>query len=105
VIESISPNAAKARHGALQEVTINSNIMTANHMPKYEAKKPFATLEDDVAESLPAKTRENAFGLASQPRPRVGSSARRSALGWSKRSSGKASSELKENVGVVVSMT
>ncbi|KAF5333934.1 hypothetical protein D9758_018161 [Tetrapyrgos nigripes] len=106
IIGSTSRAAGKASHGSpLQEITVNPNLMTANHMPKYEANKPFATLEDDLAEQFPAKTRENAFGLASQPRPRVGSSARRTALGWAKRSTGKVSSELKENVGVGVSMT
>lgn len=38
---------------------------------------------------------KNALGLPA--RPRVGSNARRSALGWSKRGSGRPSSELKEN--------
>ncbi|KAJ7785840.1 hypothetical protein B0H16DRAFT_1354701 [Mycena metata] len=40
--------------------------------------------------------RENAWGLAPNARPRVASAARRSALGWAKRST-KASTDLKEN--------
>jgi serine/arginine repetitive matrix protein 2 len=42
--------------------------------------------------------RENAYGLAPDARPRVGSGARRAALGWSKRSNGpKSSTGQKEN--------
>ena len=43
--------------------------------------------------------RENAYGLApTAARPRVASVARRTALGWSKRSTGKSSTGQKENV-------
>jgi serine/arginine repetitive matrix protein 2 len=40
---------------------------------------------------------ENGVGVATTARPRVGSTARRTALGWSKRSNGKSSTDRKEN--------
>ncbi|KAJ6619274.1 hypothetical protein B0H10DRAFT_2216971 [Mycena sp. CBHHK59/15] len=46
--------------------------------------------------ALQAVERENAWGLAPNARPRVASAARRTALGWAKRST-KASTDLKEN--------
>ncbi|KAJ7772927.1 hypothetical protein DFH07DRAFT_913167 [Mycena maculata] len=46
--------------------------------------------------SVLSPKRENAWGLAPNARPRVASAARRTALGWAKRST-KASSDLKEN--------
>ena len=42
--------------------------------------------------------RENAYGLAPMACPRVPSIARRTALGWSKHSSGKSSTDQKENI-------
>ncbi|KAF8872637.1 hypothetical protein BD779DRAFT_1572174 [Infundibulicybe gibba] len=75
----------------LQQVPVNSNIMSA--VPTLDALKPFSPLVLDVEPK-----RENAFGLAPAARPRVASTARRSALGWSKRSNGKSSSDQKENV-------
>ncbi|KAF8878425.1 hypothetical protein BD779DRAFT_1663807 [Infundibulicybe gibba] len=75
----------------LQQVPVNSNIISA--VPTLDALKPFSPLVLDVEPK-----RENAFGLAPAARPRVASTARRSALGWSKRSNGKSSSDQKENV-------
>ncbi|KAF8148662.1 hypothetical protein B0H34DRAFT_802878 [Crassisporium funariophilum] len=75
----------------LQQIPINTNRMTT--APSLEALKPFSPLVMDVEPK-----RENAFGLAPAARPRVGSTARRTALGWSKRSTGaKASTGQKEN--------
>jgi serine/arginine repetitive matrix protein 2 len=75
----------------LQEVHINANIMST--APSLDALKPFSPLFLDVEPK-----RENAYGLAPMARPRVASNARRSALGWSKRSTGKSSTGQKENV-------
>ena len=76
----------------LQEVKVNTNVKSST-APSLEAIKPFTPLFMDVEPK-----RENAYGLAPLARPRVPSNARRSALGWSKRSSGKSSTDQKENV-------
>ncbi|KAF8867965.1 hypothetical protein CPB84DRAFT_1810241 [Gymnopilus junonius] len=87
------------RTPVLQPVIINKNIMHA--APSLEAIKPFSPLVVDIEPK-----RENAFGLAPNARPRVGSNARRTALGWSKRSTGKTSTDQKENaVGTGALMT
>jgi serine/arginine repetitive matrix protein 2 len=75
----------------LQEVKVNANVTST--VPSLEAIKPFSPLFLDVEPK-----RENAYGLAPLARPRVPSNARRTALGWSKRSSGKSSTDQKENV-------
>ena len=76
----------------LQEVKVNTNVK-ASTAPSIEAIKPFSPMFLDVEPK-----RENAYGLAPLARPRVPSNARRTALGWSKRSSGKSSTDQKENV-------
>ena len=75
---------------ALQEIPINANI--ASPVPTPKASKALKDIEPK---------RENAFGLAPHARPRVGSNARRTALGWTKRSNGpgKTSTDKKENAG------
>ncbi|KAA1479222.1 hypothetical protein DENSPDRAFT_830309 [Dentipellis sp. KUC8613] len=49
----------------------------------------------DISPFVPEKNGKNSFGLPA--RPRVGSNARRTALGWAKRSIGKENKENKEN--------
>ena len=75
----------------LQQINVNHNILSP--APSLDALKPFSPLVVDVEPK-----RENAFGLAPHARPRVGSTARRTALGWTKRSTGKSSTDQKENV-------
>lgn len=75
----------------LQQVHINQNIMPT--APSLDVLKTFSPLCMDIEPK-----RENAYGLAPAARPRVPSVTRRSALGWSKRSSGKSSTDQKENV-------
>jgi len=75
----------------LRQVPVN--VYTLSVAPSIGALKPFSPLAVDIEPK-----RENAFGLAPNVRPRVGSTARRTALGWSKRSTGKASTDQKENV-------
>ncbi|KAF8996426.1 hypothetical protein BDQ17DRAFT_1364415 [Cyathus striatus] len=58
----------------LQDKTVNANISALPHA--LEALKPFSPFAMDVEPK-----RENAFGLAPHARPRVGSTARRTALG------------------------
>lgn len=77
----------------LQEVKVNTNVKSST-APSLEAIKPFSPIFLDVEPK-----RENAYGLAPAARPRVPSNARRSALGWSKRSTGRKSlTDQKENV-------
>ncbi|TFK33165.1 hypothetical protein BDQ12DRAFT_448473 [Crucibulum laeve] len=76
----------------LQQILVNANIMPS--APSLEALKPFSPFMMNVEPK-----RENAFGLAPNARPRVASTTRRTALGWSKRSNGaKHSTDQKENV-------
>ncbi|GLB36845.1 hypothetical protein LshimejAT787_0311320 [Lyophyllum shimeji] len=82
----------------LQDKPVNRNIISV--APSLEALKPFSPLVVDLEPK-----RENAFGLAPNARPRVGSNARRTALGWAKRSTGKSSTDQKENVGRGTIMT
>ena len=76
----------------LQPIKPNKNIMAA--APSLEALKPFSPLVVDIEPK-----QEKAFGAPREARPRVGSNARRTALGWSKRSTGKSSTDQKENAG------
>ena len=77
----------------LREVKVNTNVKSST-VPSLEAIKPFSPIFLDVEPK-----RENAYGLAPAARPRVPSNARRTALGWSKRSTGgKSSTDQKENV-------
>lgn len=81
---------------ALQPIPVNPNIENSASVPSLEALKSFSPLALDL--SAEAK---NLFGPSAGVRPRVPSNARRSALGWSKRSSGKSkTSDAKENVGL-----
>lgn len=82
----------------LQQIPVNHNILSV--APSLEALKPFSPLVVDIEPK-----RENAFGLAPLARPRVASTARRTALGWSKRSTGKSSTDQKENVAQGTIMT
>ena len=78
------PTPKRTPAAALQPVSFNPNLVSRHpSVPKLDALKGSPM----VPESELVKT----FGL---PRPRVPSNARRSALGWSKRSTGK---ENKEN--------
>lgn len=80
---------------ALQEISVNPNLSFLSTIPVLNVKQfsPFSCDVDDV----PQKPSDvNKMGLPA--RPRVTSSARRTALGWTKRSTGKSSSsEQKEN--------
>lgn len=95
------------RTPVLQAKSLNSQTTAA--APTLDALKPFSPLS--FLDTEPK--RENAFGLAPNARPRVGSNARRTALGWSKRSNGPttgksstASTDQKENIaGTGISMT
>ncbi|PPQ91217.1 hypothetical protein CVT25_001175 [Psilocybe cyanescens] len=97
------------RTPVLQQVPVNQNTRANKTSSKDNgtapflgALKPFSPL---VMDDDNGPKRENAFGLAPNARPRVGSSARRTALGWSKRSTGagKSSTDQKENaVGGVI---
>ncbi|KAI0339201.1 hypothetical protein BDW22DRAFT_606971 [Trametopsis cervina] len=71
----------------LREISINPNMNILSYPPAIEAEvfSPFAV----ELEKEKSKPERNALGL---PRPRVSSTARRTALGWSKRSTGKTSS-------------
>lgn len=72
----------------------DKNVKVSSAAPALGVLKPFSPLVMDIEPK-----RENAYGLAPNARPRVGSNARRTALGWSKRSTGtgKSSSDQKEN--------
>ncbi|KAL1696581.1 hypothetical protein GGG16DRAFT_85014 [Schizophyllum commune] len=70
----------------LREVTVDKNASPAAVL---SPKKKNAAVEPSA---------ENAWGLAPDARPKIGSAARRAALGWTKRSN-KSSAGQKENVG------
>jgi len=90
-----SPDAHRTPVPVLQQISINHNINRMSAAPSLEALKLSSSLVAGVEPK-----RENAFGLAPAARPRVGSTARRTALGWTKRSTGKSSTDQKENVKV-----
>ena len=75
----------------LREVAVNSNLAKGS-APSIEALKPFSplVLEGVVGLGSAVKVKANANNNANNnmTRPRVGSTARRTALGWSKRSTG-----------------
>jgi hypothetical protein len=90
VEENVS-NAAMRIQGqpkALQQISVNPNIMS----PGIENTK---AVEDKHGVAMSPGKLERVFGLP--PRPRVGSTARRVALGWAKRSTGRNGLENKEN--------
>jgi serine/arginine repetitive matrix protein 2 len=93
-----APDARTFGTPVLQQIPVNHNILSV--APSLEALKPFSPLSLDIEPK-----RENAFGLAPSARPRVASTARRTALGWSKRSTGKSSTDQKENVAQGMIMT
>ncbi|OSC98903.1 hypothetical protein PYCCODRAFT_1470720 [Trametes coccinea BRFM310] len=78
----------------LREVQRDANTFMASPAPALDEIKPFSPLHIELDTSKQGKA---AFGLPS--RPRVTSSTRRAALGWSKRSTGKSSTQdCKENI-------
>ncbi|KAL6299475.1 hypothetical protein BKA93DRAFT_870647 [Sparassis latifolia] len=78
----------------LREVHVDANTMSPP--PAIQPPKPFTPFAIDFDTSKMGKSN---LGLPAHPRPRVTSSARRTALGWSKRSTGKSSSnDQKENI-------
>ncbi|OJA11619.1 hypothetical protein AZE42_05475 [Rhizopogon vesiculosus] len=88
------PNAPMRTQGqpkALQLISVNPNIMS----PAIENNKAAGGVHGTMMS--PGKP-ERVFGLP--PRPRVGSTARRAALGWAKRSSGRNGLENKENASI-----
>ncbi|KAG0697268.1 hypothetical protein DFH29DRAFT_160061 [Suillus ampliporus] len=79
---------AQAQPKALRQISVNPNITS----PAIDSTKADGVMKD--AAMSPGKL-ERVFGLP--PRPRVGSVARRAALGWAKRSTGRSGLENKEN--------
>ncbi|KAJ7620088.1 hypothetical protein FB45DRAFT_839417 [Roridomyces roridus] len=86
-----------------QTPTAASPKPTPDRPSPAELHRAFALQDVDFNAELPplppvpvSPKRENAWGLAPNARPRVGSAARRTALGWAKRST-KASTDQKEN--------
>lgn len=73
---------------ALQDVTVNPNTAPKTSgkaaPPSLDALKPFSPLSFEVDVDAGLKLAQAAINA----RPRVGSNARRTALGWSKRSNG-----------------
>lgn len=83
----------------LREVSINPNLAKGN-APSIDAFKPFSPLVVDgvVGDSaIKLKVNGNTNGNNNTIRPRVGSTARRTALGWSKRSTGPAVTGVKKS--------
>ncbi|KAH8096901.1 hypothetical protein BXZ70DRAFT_895536 [Cristinia sonorae] len=82
---------------ALSEITINPNLSFLSTVPVLDIK-PFSPFACNNDKDTSVKNIDvNKMGLPA--RPRVTSSARRTALGWTKRSNGKSSSsDQKENV-------
>ncbi|KAF7982388.1 hypothetical protein HWV62_28475 [Athelia sp. TMB] len=86
-----NPTPKRTPTAALQPVSFNPNLVSQHPpVPKLDALKGSPM----VPESELVKT----FGL---PRPRVPSNARRSALGWSKRSTGKENKENNVSLGSI----
>ena len=81
-IDNAAPRQLSPLSNALQQITINPNVPS--------------TVSAESKECVISPTKaERIFGLP--PRPRVGSVARRTTFGWSKKSSGRNSVENKEN--------
>ena len=86
-----------AEQSILREVQWSANVHAPTPPPALGEIKPFSPFNMDVNTSKQGK---NAMGLPA--RPRVTSSTRRAALGWSKRSTGKSSTQdFKENSVVI----
>ncbi|KAI0828480.1 hypothetical protein BC628DRAFT_1316551 [Trametes gibbosa] len=77
----------------LREVQRNSNVFAASPAPALDEIKPFSPIHIELDTSKQGKS---AMGLP--PRPRVTSSTRRAALGWSKRTAKSSTKEAKENI-------
>ncbi|KAH9846904.1 hypothetical protein C2E23DRAFT_872120 [Lenzites betulinus] len=77
----------------LREVRRNANVTTTSPAPALDEIKPFSPLHIELDTSKQGKT---AMGLPT--RPRVTSSTRRAALGWSKRTAKSSGKEAKENL-------
>jgi hypothetical protein len=90
IVTPPSPEVHRTPVPVLQQIPINRNTNLISTAPSLETLKPFSPLAIKVEPK-----RENAFGLASAARPRVGSTARRTAT---KRTTGKSSTNQKENV-------
>ena len=81
----------------LREVQRNTNVNVPTPPPALGEIKPFSPFHIELDTSKQAK---NVMGLPA--RPRVTSSTRRAALGWSKRSTGKSSTQdCKENSVII----
>ena len=81
---------------------VSTNVNKKSPPPSLDVIKPFTPFTVNVDFPDP-KESKNEMGLPVPTRPRVTSSARRTALGWSKRSTGKSSSsDYKENTGSMV---
>ncbi|KAG1849200.1 hypothetical protein F4604DRAFT_1811164 [Suillus subluteus] len=94
IVAAVAPSdnmRAQGQPKALQQISVNPNIMSH----AVENTKVGEFMKD--AAISPGKL-ERMFGLP--PRPRVGSVARRAALGWAKRSSGRNGLENKENASI-----
>ncbi|KAK7047178.1 hypothetical protein VNI00_006844 [Paramarasmius palmivorus] len=82
---------------------LQPRVLNSSNVPTPRAKK--SDMKQKGGEAEESFKPEAVFGVPKM-RPRVGSAARRSALGWSKRSTGKSSSDLKENsIGQGTGMT
>lgn len=77
-------------------MNIDSNTLSSSPPTLDNVIKPFSPLVVDMDVQEPKC--EKILGVANSGRPRVGSTARRTALGWSKRSIGKSSTDHKENL-------
>ena len=77
----------------LREVQHDANVYQSSPAPALDEIKPFSPFHIQLDTSKQGK---GAFGPPS--RPRVTSSTRHAALGWSKRSTGKSTQDCKENL-------
>lgn len=88
---------ANNEHSILREVQRNTNVNVPTPPPALGEIKPFTPFSLELDTSKKGK---NKMGLP--VRPRVTSSTRRAALGWSKRSTGKSSAQdFKENSAII----
>ena len=93
----VAPVSNAHEQSILREVHRNTNINMPTPPPALGELKPFSPFNVELEASKQGK---NAFGLPA--RPRVTSSTRRAALGWSKRSTGKSSTQdCKENSVII----
>ncbi|TFK19266.1 hypothetical protein FA15DRAFT_709141 [Coprinopsis marcescibilis] len=105
--------ASAAATPVLQQRRFDSNIPSLNVAPSLDAIKPLSPLAFNVpspAKSLKKDRKDKENKSSTGPngfvRPRVPSAVRRSALGWTKRSTGsKTSTDKKENLAQGLAMT